>query len=97
MSKTVKTATPSPDAAVPGETELPFEEALSRLESIVDGMESSELPLEQLLTKFEEGARLARVCQTRLAAAEVRVQQLERNLAGEGQTRPVKLGDPAAA
>lgn len=97
MSKTVKTTTPSPGPTVPDETELPFEEALSRLESIVEGMESSELPLEQLLAQFEEGARLARVCQTRLAAAEVRVQQLERNLAGEWQTRPIELGGPAAA
>lgn len=54
-------------------------------------MESGQLTLEQLLARFEEGARLARVCQSRLETAEVRVQQLEQALGGDLATRPAIL------
>ena len=37
-----------------------FEEALKRLETIVEAMESDDLPLETLLARFEEGTRLAK-------------------------------------
>ncbi len=79
MSKAVKDAAPATDDCV----NLPFEEALKRLEGIVDAMESDDLPLETLLAKYEEGTRLAERCQSRLAEAEVKVQQLERKVSGE--------------
>jgi exodeoxyribonuclease VII small subunit len=85
VSKSAKALVP------PTEPVVPFEEALHTLESIVETMETGDLPLEQLLAKFEEGARLARTCQVQLAAAEVRVQQLEKSLGGELTTRPVEL------
>lgn|GEM_PF-400825 len=75
---------------------IPFEEALKKLESVVEAMESDELPLEQLLAKFEEGTRLVQVCQSRLAEAEVKVQKLEQDLAGEPGLRSATSGDPAA-
>jgi exodeoxyribonuclease VII small subunit len=62
---------------------LPFEEALKKLETIVAAMESEELPLETLLAKYEEGTRLARTCQEKLAEAELKIQQLEKTAAGE--------------
>ena len=68
--------------------ELPFEEAMKRLEAIVDAMEQGDLPLETLMARFEEGARLAKICQTKLAEAEVKIQQLEKNAAGEMILRP---------
>ena len=58
-------------------TEPTFEDALGKLESIVETMETGELPLEQLMNRFEEGTRLVKFCQDRLAAAEVRLQQLQ--------------------
>jgi exodeoxyribonuclease VII small subunit len=63
--------------------ELPFEDALKKLESIVEAMESEDLPLESLLARYEEGTRLARTCQDKLSEAEVKIQQLEKNTAGE--------------
>ena len=63
--------------------DLPFEEALKKLESIVEAMESGDLPLESLLTKYEEGSRLAQICQAKLAEADLKIQQLEKNAAGE--------------
>ena len=68
---------------------LPFEEALKKLESIVEAMESEELPLETLLTKYEEGTQLARMCQEKLADAEVKIQQLEKVANGDLKLKPL--------
>lgn len=57
-------------------TEPTFEEALKKLEAIVETMEEGELPLEQLLARYEEGTQLVHLCQHRLSAAEVRLQEL---------------------
>ena len=68
---------------------LAFEEALKKLESIVQSMESQELPLEQMLARYEEGTRLAQLCQAKLAEAEVKIQQIEKNAKGEISLKPV--------
>ena len=68
---------------------LPFEEALKKLEGIVEAMESGELPLEALLARFEEGTRLVKVCQEKLAEAGLKIQQLEKNAAGELKLKPL--------
>jgi exodeoxyribonuclease VII small subunit len=83
MSKAAKT----PDA---GKAEnVPFEEALKRLETIVEAMESEDLPLETLLARFQEGTRLAKACQAKLADAELKIQKLEKNSAGEPALKPL--------
>jgi len=56
---------------------LPFEAALAELEQVIEQMESDELPLEQMLTLYERGARLAQHCNQLLDKAELRVTQLE--------------------
>ena len=73
---------------------LPFEDALHRLEGIVEAMEAQDLPLETLLAKFEEGTKLAQLCQTRLNDAELKIQQLEKNAKGELSLKPVALTEP---
>ena len=73
-----------------------FEDALKKLESIVESMESEELPLETLLAKYEEGTQLARICQVKLAEAEVRIKQLEKNAAGEMELKAVAPLENAA-
>jgi len=67
---------------------LPFEDALKRLEGVVEAMESGDLRLETLLAKYEEGARLVKICQEKLAEAELKIQQLEKNAAGEMKLKP---------
>ncbi len=74
---------------------LPFEEALKKLETIVAAMESEDLPLEVLLAKYEEGTRLARTCQEKLAEAELKIQQLEKTAAGELKLKPVAVTEGA--
>ena len=72
---------------------LPFEEALKKLEAIVEAMESEELPLETLLGKYEQGTRLAKVCQDKLAEAELKIHQLEKNAAGEMKLKPLPMNE----
>jgi exodeoxyribonuclease VII small subunit len=69
-------------------SDLPFEEALKKLEAIVEAMESEALPLEALLANYAEGTKLAQVCQAKLAEAELKIQQLEKNAAGETSLKP---------
>jgi len=68
---------------------LPFEEALKKLEGVVEAMEGDELPLEALMAKYEEGTRLVKICQEKLAEAELKIQQLEKNAAGELKLKPL--------
>ncbi len=76
---------------------LPFEEALKKLEAIVEAMESQELPLESLLAKYEEGTQLARTCQEKLAEAELKIQVLEKNAAGEMKLKPMAPAEGSEA
>ena len=62
---------------------MPFEDALKRLENIVESMEAGDMPLETLLARFEEGTRMVKICQERLEQAELKIKQLEKNPAGE--------------
>ena len=68
---------------------LPFEDALKRLESIVESMEGQDLPLETLLARYEEGSRLAVVCQDKLTEAELKIQQLEKTAKGGLALKPL--------
>jgi Exonuclease VII small subunit. len=54
---------------------------MERLELIVQQMESSKLPLEELLARYEEGTKLIAICNQRLEAAESRVETLTRDAA----------------
>jgi exodeoxyribonuclease VII small subunit len=71
----------------------PFEEALQKLEAIVETMEAGDLPLETLISRYEEGTRLAKICQEKLAEAELKIQQLEKNAAGEMKLKPLELSE----
>lgn len=61
-------------AAVP--SDLSFEEALARLETIVSRLESGQAPLEESIALYEEGARLKAHCEARLKAAQLRVEKI---------------------
>jgi exodeoxyribonuclease VII small subunit len=67
----------------PREAELNFEGAMDRLEKIVEQMESGKLPLEDLIVRYEEGMKLVKTCQERLAKAEQKIEIITRNSAGK--------------
>lgn len=59
------------------ETKEPtFEEALQRLENIIESMESGEIALADLVAKFEEGSKLLKTCQGQLKVAEIKIEKL---------------------
>lgn len=89
MTRAAKASNPASSAPA----DVPFEEALQKLESIVDSMEADDLPLETLLSRFEEGTRLAGICQQRLSEAELKIQQLEKTPQGERVLKPVHVPD----
>ncbi len=55
---------------------LSFEKAFGELEAAVQRLEAGELSLEEAITLYERGMRLARRCSDALDAAELQVQQL---------------------
>ena len=74
--------------------ELHFEAAMDRLEGIVEQMESGKMQLEELIVRYEEGMKLVKTCQERLASAEQRIQIITRNHAGKPR---VQSFDPSAS
>ena len=60
-----------------------FEGAMDRLEEIVEQMESGKMMLEELIVRYEEGMKLVKVCQERLASAEHRIEIITRDNAGK--------------
>ncbi len=70
-------------------TDLPFEDALGRLEKIVDMLEGGALSLEDALKAYEEGVGLARRCADYLGAAERKIEMLTKDEAGGLVTRPL--------
>ncbi len=74
-------------AAKKGDAELNFETALTRLEAIVEEMESGKMMLEDLIVRYEEGMKLVKVCQERLASAEQRIEIITRNHAGKATVK----------
>jgi exodeoxyribonuclease VII small subunit len=71
----------------PGEKAAPedaptFEQALERLEALVERLEQGDLELEAALASFEEGVALARRCAAQLGDAERRIEVLMREGGG---------------
>lgn len=89
--KTERKATGKPDETVN------FEKAMARLEKIVSEMESGELPLEDMIARFEEGQGLITFCTGKLNEVEKKVEMLVKK-GGEIVTVPfdADAGDTAA-
>ncbi len=62
---------------------LSFETALAKLEAIVDSMEQGEVPLAELLAKYEDGTKLLKTCEARLQEAELKIEQLKKQKDGK--------------
>ena len=56
----------------------PFEQALERLEEVVDAMEDGDLSLDEMMHHFEEGSRLARHCEKKLSEVEQKIERMVR-------------------
>ena len=80
---------------VASSNDIYFEDAVKKLDSIVEEMESDDLSLDKMLVSYEEGAKLVKLCEGKLKAAETRITQLEENLEGELATRSVTFREEA--
>lgn len=70
-----------------------FENALKKLEQIVQEMESGDLPLEKALDKFEEGVKLSKFCFEKLDETEKRITLLLKDPSGKIVEQPFENGD----
>ena len=69
---------------------LTFEEALKRLEEVVDTLESEDVPLETAINLFQEGMQLSQICGQKLDKVEQKIETLiEEN--GKVVVKPLEL------
>ena len=81
-SPAAKPLNPTDSSALPiSQPPLPatYEAGLQELEGLVAGLESGQLPLDQLLTAYKRGAQLLAFCRSRLEAVEDQVRVLDGN------------------
>ena len=65
-----------------------FEKALDKLEKLVEELEEGNLTLDDTLKKFEEGVKLSRLCEKKLATAQKKVSILTRDEDGNLKEAP---------
>lgn len=79
----------------PPEATPTFEEALARLEALVERLEDGEVPLEESLKAYAEGTRLVRSCLEQLERAETVIRELTET-AGGFRLDPSSVGEDSA-
>lgn len=68
--------------------DLSFEDALVKIEDIVESMEGEELPLEDLVAQYEAGSTLLKHCETVLACARKRIELITLANREESEDKP---------
>jgi exodeoxyribonuclease VII small subunit len=71
-------------------TKQTFEEAVHRLEKIVETLERGDVPLEKALDLYEEGIQLSRTCSENLKSAELRIKKLSKDIKGQFELTDVR-------
>jgi exodeoxyribonuclease VII small subunit len=59
-----------------------FEDSMKRLDEIVEQLEEDKLPLDKMISLYEEGVTLARACGETLEAAEQKVRLIAKKAGG---------------
>jgi exodeoxyribonuclease VII small subunit len=70
--------------------EIKFEDALKKLERIIEDLEKGDLTLDEALKKYQEGVELSRVCAQRLENAKKKIDLLTKNKKGEFDLKPLE-------
>ena len=68
--------------------EIKFEDALKKLEKIVEDLEGGSLSLDDALNKYEEGIKLSKLCAKKLEAAKKKVEILLKSEDGTVELKP---------
>jgi len=74
---------------------LTFEDAMTRLEEIVEAMESGEIGIEDSIQRYEEATTLYAHCTRILTDAELRIRRIQTQIDGSVKLEPFE--EPAAA
>lgn len=79
--------------------EISFEQAMDRLEEIVGSMESDRMPLDEMVTAYEEGMVLLQRCRQRIESARQRIESISLRADGKADLAAFEPGkdEPAAA
>ena len=72
---------------------LNLEKALADLETIVEELESGDLPLDKAMKKFEDGIKLTRNCQAALKDAEQKVEILLQSVGGNEELEDFEVDE----
>ena len=75
-------------------SELTFEDALNRLDETVQALEAGKLHLAEATGLYEKGMRLARICSEMLAAAELKITQIQTAYGEQMRLPPDDQTDP---
>lgn len=70
--------------------EIKFEEAIKKLEKLVEDLEKGDLSLDEALKKYQEGIELAHLCAQRLESAKRKIDVLVKNKKGEFELKPLE-------
>lgn len=65
-----------------------FEDALKKLQELVEKLEKGDLPLEDAMECFSEGIRISKLCHSKLEEAEKKVEMLLKDQQGEWASAP---------
>jgi len=77
---------------------MSFEDALTKIGTIVDSMESDQLPLENLVSQYEKGSQLLKHCDSVLASARKRIELITlANLENNGTDLSKEQNTPKGA
>ena len=71
-----------------------FEDALKKLENIVETLEKGEMPLEDAIKAYTEGVKLVRQCHGKLEEAEDKITKLMRDDEGNWNETPFETDAP---
>jgi exodeoxyribonuclease VII small subunit len=74
-----------------------FEDHFKKLETVVNRLESGDLPLEESVKLFEEGMRLTRICSEKLTEIRKKVEILLKDEKGETVVQPFPLEEEDAS
>jgi len=70
--------------------EMKFEDALKKLEEIVENLEEGDLSLDESMKRYEEGIRLSKLCSKRLEEAKKKVELLLKSEDGKFVTKSLE-------
>ncbi len=78
--------------------EFSFEQAMERLEEIVGSMESDRMPLDEMVSSYEEGMKLLQRCRQRIENARYRIESISLKVDGKAELAAFEPGkdEPAA-